>query len=223
MKQATWLILYCIGIISYGQNSSAQSDFSTYYYQKKSLFELLPNTENEIIFLGNSITDGGEWVELFGNQNIKNRGISGDITDGVLFRLNEVVESHPLKIFIMIGINDLAIGRSPDQIIENYEKILDRINTFSPETAVYIQSILPVNDDFGIFRNHTDKLKDIGEINQRLKLLANAKNCRFIDLDPFFKDAEGKLKTDYTNDGLHLTGPGYIAWKQALGLYVCTQ
>ena len=67
----------------------------------------MPDTPNEIIMLGNSITDGCEWSELFQNSNIKNRGISGDITEGVLYRLDEVTRSKPAKVFLLIGINDL--------------------------------------------------------------------------------------------------------------------
>ena len=89
----------------YGQT---QKKFSEYYYHKKAHFENLPNTQDEIIFLGNSITDGCEWSELFQDLRIKNRGISGDITEGVLQRLKEVTESKPSKVFIMIGVNDIS-------------------------------------------------------------------------------------------------------------------
>ena len=61
--------------------------YGTYYDQRELLFESLPTSENDIIFLGNSITDGGEWNELFQNANCKNRGISADVTEGVLNRL----------------------------------------------------------------------------------------------------------------------------------------
>ena len=55
--------------------SFAQSEYN---YQKRSLFEQLPIRGNDIVFLGNSITDGGEWAELFNNRHVKNRGISAD-------------------------------------------------------------------------------------------------------------------------------------------------
>ena len=70
---------------------------------KTTLFEALPNTPGEIIFVGNSITDGCEWAEMFGNPSIKNRGIGGDKIKGVLLRLPEITESLPQKIFIQIG------------------------------------------------------------------------------------------------------------------------
>ena len=51
---------------------------SEYNFQRRSLFEKLPVTSKDIVFLGNSITDGGEWNELLANPRVKNRGISGD-------------------------------------------------------------------------------------------------------------------------------------------------
>ena len=190
--------------------------FSTYYYQKKSLFENLPDTNNEIIFLGNSITDGCDWSELFRNSNVKNRGISGDITDGILFRLDEVVRSNPNQIFIMIGVNDLSQNKSPDYVLTNYSKILLAIKEASPKTQVFVQSILPVNDGFGKFGNHTNKGAEIKQVNKQLASLARNFNYSYIDLTDVFSDKDGKLIKEYTNDGLHLTAAGYLAWKDEI-------
>ncbi len=200
--------------------TSTQPKFSTYYYQKKELFEMLPDTKNEIIFLGNSITDGCEWGELFKNKDIKNRGISGDITDGVLFRLDEVTRSKPDKIFIMIGVNDLSRNKSPDYILTNYSKILQTIKENTPDTYIYIQSILPVNDQFGKFGNHTNKTEEINQVNKGLVRLARNFGCTFIDLTEAFTDSFGRLNGEYTNDGLHLTAKGYLAWKDEINKFV---
>ena len=64
---------------------------------------------NEIVFIGNSITEGGKnWSEKFNIPNIRNRGIGGDVTDGVLERLGEIIFFKPKAVFILIGINDLC-------------------------------------------------------------------------------------------------------------------
>jgi len=219
MKKITVLLilLYSAGLL-FAQDS-AKPEFSTYYYQKKSLFESLPDTKREIIFLGNSITDGGEWAELFKNEKIKNRGISGDITDGVLYRLDEVVSSKPDKIFIMIGINDLARGKTPDYVLVNYSKILAKIKETTPGTEVYIQSVLPVNDEFGMFVNHTNKSKEIIEVNKGLKKMAVNFEYTFIDLTNTFSDSKGKLKKEFSNDGLHLMGEAYLPCKSVIKKY----
>ena len=67
-----------------------------------------PIGHNKIVFLGNSIIEAGEnWNEKFGVDNIVNRGISGDFTEGILVRLDEIIYYKPLAVFILIGINDI--------------------------------------------------------------------------------------------------------------------
>jgi len=125
------------------KNTSVIQSVSPYWKHRVTLFEVLPNNPNEIIFLGNSITDGCEWSELFGNPSIINRGISGDRTDGVLQRLSEVTESKPSKVFIMIGVNDISGGIELNKITLNYRDIIEKIKSDSPDTKIYIQSVLP--------------------------------------------------------------------------------
>lgn len=103
--------------------SFAQSEYN---YQKRSLFEQLPIRGNDIVFLGNSITDGGEWAELFNNRHVKNRGISADRSGWLLDRLDPIINGHPKKLFLMIGTNDLAVGIAPEEVAANVEKLLDR-------------------------------------------------------------------------------------------------
>lgn len=194
--------------------------FTRHYYIRKNVFESMPNTEGEILFLGNSITAGGEWSELFKNPNVKNRGISGDITDGVLYRLEEITESKPAKIFLMIGVNDLAKGLSTDSILTNYENILIRILDKSPLTKIYIQSILPVNDNYDYFKDHTNKGNSILIINEKIQKLSKKYNQTYIDLFSSFVNEEGKLKNQFTFDGLHLNGEGYKTWKNLIAGHV---
>lgn len=194
--------------------STAQDNkFSTYYNQRRTLFELLPDTKNEIIFLGNSITDGSEWVELFGDLRVKNRGISGDTTEGVLYRLNEVTRSKPDKVFILIGINDLSRNVPKDTVFQNICTIASRIRKSSPKTNVFVQSILPVNASLQKFPNHTNKGEEVLWVNQQLKSWCEANQFAFIDLFSRFKNPnDDLLNPAYTNDGLHLTGEGYVLW-----------
>ncbi len=196
-----------------------RTDHSTYYHQKKSHFENLPNDKNEIIFIGDSITDGCEWSEAFGNKKIKNRGISGDVTRGVLDRLMEITESKPSKVFLMIGVNDLARGITTDSIIKNISQIVVGINTASPQTIIYVQSILPVNDYYGKFSGHTSKGKEVTVINQALQKGIKG-NYEYIDLHTSFMDENLKLDISLSNDGVHLTGEGYQRWTSLIKKYV---
>lgn len=213
-------IFIFISPAAYAQMPDQRPEFGAYYYHRMTLFEALPNAPDEIIFLGDSITDGSEWSELFGSPRIKNRGISGDVTEGVLYRLSEVTESDPSQIFIMIGVNDLARGISVDSLLSNYSRIIDRIKLDSPNTEIFIQSILPVNDAFTRFSSHTDKTPQIKQSNTRLEALADDEGARFIDLFDDLSTDEEKLNPDYTEDGLHLNGAGYQIWKSAIEAYL---
>ena len=194
-----------VAVASFAQNE--------YNYQKRSLFEQLPIRGNDIVFLGNSITDGCEWAELFNNRHIKNRGISADRSGWLLDRLDPIVNGHPKKLFLMIGTNDLAAGVSPEEVAANIGKLLDRFAEESPWTKIYVQSILPVNgvDTKAKAKNHWKKGAEIIEANKLIEALCEGrKECRSTSTSVrHWSITKGMLDQRYTNDGLHLMGEGY--------------
>ena len=222
-KYSLVIFLLVINLLSAAQVQLPQypdSLFSTYYHQRATLFNALPKTNDDIIFIGNSITDGGEWSELFKDLQIKNRGISGDITAGVLNRIDEVVKRKPAKVFLMIGVNDLARGISADSVVKNILLIASYLRQETPSTRLFIQSILPVNDFYNKFSGHTGKAKQIKEVNEALNKNAVAYHFTYIDLHSSFCNEEGKLKRELSNDGLHLKGEGYLLWKHIIYPFV---
>lgn len=213
------LISFCCLLFTsaiHAQSSMDTTYSSTYYQQKISLFRVLPDTKKEIIFLGNSITDIGEWTEIWNNKKVKNRGISGDNTFGVLARLDEIFSSKPAKVFIMIGVNDIARDTPDSIIIANYKKIIQDIKTQSPATKIYVQSILPTNNQFTEFKRHQNKTEHIVIVNTAMKTYCTDNNIVYVDLYNNFLDKENNLDKIYTNDGLHLNGLAYLKWKEIL-------
>lgn len=233
-----FILFICIALLGMSLTGNSQivlptypdSIFNTYYHQRYSLFKSMPNagatlpsggaylpdSKRDIIFLGNSINDGSEWYELFNDIRVKNRGISGDITTGILHRLKEVTSRKPAKVFLMIGINDLGRGVSPDSVVKNILLINDYILQESPITKVYIESILPVNASFGKFPGQVSKGAQVVRSNELLKAAAARHRFEYIDLHSKFVDAQGLLDAKYTNDGLHLTGAGYQHWRHLI-------
>ena len=184
-----------------------------FYQDKKSHFETLPKSEAEIIFLGDSLTDLCEWSEFFRNNRIINRGICGDTTDGILNRINNIIDSKPKKLFLMIGINDLNQGVSVENIVENYTLILEAFKNQIPVTKVFIQSLLPVNNQL---RSNGEVNKKIIDLNAKLKELAQTLSFQYIDLFTAFLDKDNQLDAQYTSDGVHLNGQGYLIWKEII-------
>lgn len=215
--RSIWLLLFVISFQLVKAQASYDSSFRFYYYdQKLSMFEQMPTPKKAIVWLGDSITDGGEWSEFFPAYNTLNRGISSDNTFGVLNRLYEVVSRKPQKLFILIGINDIARNIPDEVILRNYRKIIDTIQKQSPVTKIYVQSLLPTNNNFTQFKNHQNKTGHVLSLNEGLKKLCTEKKITYINLYDAFINSEGKLNEKYTNDGLHLTGEGYRYWKQLL-------
>ncbi|WP_342480396.1 GDSL-type esterase/lipase family protein [Paenibacillus sp. FSL L8-0340] len=187
--------------------SSSEPD--TKYKTRVSVFEDKSPKLGSVVFLGDSITEGNEWAESFPKVQIVNRGISGDTTSGILDRLNQIIEIKPSKVFIMAGINDLAIGRSPQEIGNNISKIVGKIQKSLPVTKVYIQSITPA--DYSRYPALSES--NIADTNKLIKGIADEYDAEFIDLFSVFADKDGALPEKWTYDGLHLNGEAYAVWE----------
>src|SRR5262245_19273306 len=108
-----------------------------------SFFAANPIGAGEIVFLGDSLTDGARWDELFPGARVRNRGVPADTTADVLARLDQVAGAKPAKVFLMIGTNDLGRGASVAETATRYREILARLGRESSGTRLYVQSVLP--------------------------------------------------------------------------------
>lgn len=196
--------------------------FAPAYVDKTSQFKILPKIENAIVFLGDSITAQGEWTELLANyniqNNIQNRGISGDTVTRILRRLDTLLESKPRQVFLMVGINDLINAKKTiDETVAGYKEILMQFQTKIPDTQIFIQSVLPVNNQAYIFWQDNQK---VISLNLKLKALAQEFDYQYIDIFFHLLDAQGQLDAKYTTDGLHLNGQAYLVWKATIKEYI---
>ncbi len=190
-----------------------------YYVRRATHFDDLPVYRNDIIMLGNSLTDGAEWNELLRNPRVKNRGIIGDIVQGLYERMEPILKGKPRKIFILSGVNDVSHGVDGDSIGRAMEKLIILIKQRSPRTKIYLQSMLPFNTDVQMWKLLKDREQVVIDGNRAMEEVARRQHVTWINLYPLFVDKNGKLREELTNDGLHLLGPGYIIWRDAILKY----
>ncbi len=190
---------------------------STYYMIKNDMFKNAEDSTDEIVFLGDSLIDINDWENDFPDKNIVNQGINGDTTYGVLNRVDNLVRLKPEKVFIMIGINDIAKGLDTEKLLENYKDILSEIKSGSPDTEIYVQSILPINQKIAEqYYPLKDGNKIISNINDKIKKIAADQNVIYLDLYPNFLNSDGDLDSSFTLDGLHLNEKGYQLWVEEI-------
>ena len=192
-----------------------------YYHRLLQFMDEPPVTSQDIVMLGNSLTEnGGDWGRRLGWKHVVNRGIIGDEVMGVYDRLHQILPGHPKKLFLLIGINDVSHGLTADSIAGLIDHTVERIRRESPQTRLYLQSLLPINESFGRYRLLTGKTDLVPQINARLRELARERQIDFIDLFPLFTEPNTSvLRKELTTDGLHLNEDGYRIWVKALKKY----
>lgn len=206
-KRLLFVVLACLLGIS---SVWADLPFRNHRYDA---FKVLPVTSNDVVFIGNSITNMNEWWEAFGsNHHVKNRGVSGAVTDEALANLEAIVAGRPKKIFFMIGTNDLGTQgiNNPEYVLANTRRMVDRVQKESPNTQIYIQSILPS-------KSGLRTLEVEQQTNALLKTLCEERGLTYIDL---WDDLQGIVTNTHSMDGLHLTASGYKIWCDKVAPYV---
>ncbi len=218
MKRILFLLMAVATLSCMAQKKPVNPD--VYYARRATLFDLLPVYSSDIIMLGNSLTDGAEWNELFDNCHVKNRGIVGDIIPGFFERLEPILKGQPRKIFIMGGVNDISHGVSADSIVSAMTQVVTTIQARCPKTEIYVQSMLPFNNDVRLWKLLKGREQVVVDGNKGLESMCQRLGVTFINLYPLFVGEDGKMKPEYTNDGLHLMGGAYLIWRDALLPYI---
>lgn len=161
------------------------------------------------------------------DRNWLNQGISGEVSNGLLQRLDFFDRTQPDMILVMVGINDLIRGLEDQEILTNYRQIISYLRRKHPQAEIVIQSILPHGAE-GTTWEGKEKLlaipnSRIRKLNQELNNIATKKGARYLNLHPLFTDQQGNLRSNFTTDGLHLSPPGYLVWRTALQMYTNQQ
>ena len=219
MKKSTkivFAIVIIIAVIGLAAGYVWETNLWKDIYYKFKVNQFIKANENvekgQIVFVGDSITDYCDLEEFYPDLKAYNRGISADTTVGLLDRMDEsIFDLEPQLIVLLIGINDLLGDdlRSPEEIAVNMNKILDEIQTKSPNTKIILQAPYPVSSksSYGRVDNANEKVKELSAL---YATMAQEKGITYVDLYDTLLDQETKeFNLDYSNDGLHPNKKGY--------------
>lgn len=187
--------------------------------------------KGEIVFVGSSLMEQFPIYELMLdydiNKIIYNRGIGGLTTIELLEILDTCVfDLEPSKIFINIGTNDMnGEDYNVENLISNYDDILEQITKKLTNTKVYVMAYYPVNKEAANnpWMEKTLSIRTnerINKTNESVKKLADKYKVKYIDINKNLYDEENRLKKDYTIEGMHMYGDGYDAILQDLLVYI---
>ena len=175
--------------------------FKQHYEDRCALFKEENKTAKDIdvVFLGDSLTEGYDVKKFYPQYNVLNRGVGGDTTYGVIERLDvSVYDAHPKVTTLLIGANNF------DSMLDNYESILLDFKEKAPEMKVVLLSLTSMCKDWG--RNNSKAIAN----NIKIKEYSEKYNFPYVDLyNPLLDEATNELKLEYTTDGGHLTEKGY--------------
>ncbi|WP_298470643.1 GDSL-type esterase/lipase family protein [uncultured Erythrobacter sp.] len=174
------------------------------------------DTKAEIVMAGDSITASGRWSELFPDASIINRGVPGDRVGGLLARTDDILKAQPSKVFVMIGINDVAARNTNPQIVKRYEALVDRLSEGGAK--VFVQSVITCRDTEYSPCDQTMRAQ-IAELNVSLLEMVGRKGATFVDLDGTFSDQNGVLKR-YSIDGIHPGSAGFEEWRRLVAPHI---
>ena len=164
-------------------------------------------TADTVVFLGDSLTQGGDWAGWFPELNAVNLGIGGNTTGDVLARLESVVTVGPDEIVLLIGTNDLSLRHSVESLVRNIQSILVDLRRDLPGSRMLVQSIMPRGREFA------DRIR---EANIHLRQFSATIHAQFLDLWPALALEDGELNPTFSDDRLHLNDAGYDMWLSEL-------
>lgn len=219
MNRKTIFIMLLMAAFLASQHLPAQQvSYQSFAHYNKRVREFAPLHDIDsttVVMLGNSLTENaGDWaVRLDTKLHVVNRGIIGDNTVGMNNRLCQITPYRPLAIFVMAGINDMSHGTTAQQVAERVITLLDSIRTQAPQTRLFVQSILPINESSGRWKSLSGRTDDIPWVNMLIRAYCESNGITFVDIFPrLTRGRSNTLRAELSSDGLHLNAEGYKIW-----------
>lgn len=182
-----------------------------YYRVATDLLELYAREPADVVMLGDSLTAGVDWsVMLDGEGRVLNHGVGGDTVAGFGLRLDPIIAAGPRLCLVMGGINDLRARHPVQGVFDDYVQVVEALRAGG--VTPVIQSTLSVSPQLA---DHGRVNASVTELNRLLQAYAERDSLTFIDLTAGLS-VDGRLRDEFTYDGLHLTADAYVVWAEAV-------
>lgn len=166
------------------------------------------NQEINIVMLGNSITNHGEWKQLLNRNDVFNGGMPGWTSQQLSWVIEDFVgEKNPEICFFMAGINDYTLGISTDRIVQNICTNLDSIQGFGT-TPVFTTTLYQ--------RGNEQVNREIDKLNAGVIEYCKEKGYDILDLRPLLCGEDDILDQYVLPDNTHLEKEAYPVWAGAV-------
>lgn len=226
-KKSLVLIFFIIAIFSFTNFSVEKNNIvnakSSQTIEKIKPAEELKKKEN-IVFLGDSITEIYPINKIYGDLPIIKSGVSGYKTEDILKRMDSMVYRYnPTKVILLIGTNDISKDISEENLNKtqkNIEKIINGIKKNRKNAKIYIESIYPVNRNMKIEMVSERTNEAIKQLNKKIKKYCKEDNITYINMYDELLDSDGNFDSELTYDGLHPSSLGYAKITRILLPYI---
>lgn len=172
---------------------------------------------NGVLFFGDSITEMYDIEKYYPDIKIKyNSGVAGSTSESLMWICDEaVIKYKPKVIVFLVGTNDLGNTnmRSPREIAMNVKNLFDLVTGNLKDIKIIHVSTLPCNEELhgetaGKIMRSNKIIKAVNE--EYLEMLKSFRNVRFVNaFEKFIDKNTNNLKSNLSEDGLHLTKDGY--------------
>ncbi len=187
---------------------------------------------HQILFVGSSLMEQFPVYELLLDRQlpyvIYNRGVGGSTSFDLMEHMDECIYAlQPDYIYINIGTNDMNMPDYTEEgLIGRYRQIIQGIREHLPDAKLFLLAYYPVNP---VVAENNPVMKEalqvrsnarIRSANEAVRKLAEETGARFLDLNGGITDENGCLKAEYTIEGMHMYGDGYVPVLEALLPYL---
>ena len=170
-----------------------------------------PPPQKANLFIGSSsIRIWQTMAQDFPGRKVINRGFGGSaIADSTYYFDRIVTPYKPKQIFLFGGSNDIDQGKTPEEVLADFQAFVEKAHQVLPRTTVIFISISTSPRRFheiGTVQKANELISAFIAQNKKLKL-------KFIDVFHLVIDADGKPKPElYRADNLHMNASGYALW-----------